>query len=399
MIGKKEILDVAREFGLEPNVVEKDYALGWLLAGIQNDEALASAWIFKGGTCLKKCYFETYRFSEDLDFTLGEPSQLDPAFLFARFASMSDWIYENSGIVIPREKIRFEIYTNPRGAKSCQGKISYIAGKETSRYQPTIKLDLTADEVLVFSPQRRPVHHPYSDKPETGMEILCYGFAEVFAEKIRALAERLRPRDLYDVIHLYRHGERTIDRDQVVNALRRKCEFKGIHLPSMVFLSRNPLYAELVSEWKNMLSHQLPVLPPFEEFWKELPEAFEWLYGRTAPRAMAAIPASAEAIDPAWRMPAMSTRWNISVPLEKIRFAAANHLCVNLGYQGTSRIVEPYSLRRTKDGHLILYAVKHGTAETRSYRVDGIEHAEAISVPFVPRYIVELSETGPMPVF
>jgi predicted nucleotidyltransferase component of viral defense system len=26
--------------------------------------------IFKGGTCLKKCYFEDYRFSEDLDFTL-----------------------------------------------------------------------------------------------------------------------------------------------------------------------------------------------------------------------------------------------------------------------------------------------------------------------------------------
>lgn len=26
--------------------------------------------MFKGGTCLKKCYIETYRFSEDLDFTV-----------------------------------------------------------------------------------------------------------------------------------------------------------------------------------------------------------------------------------------------------------------------------------------------------------------------------------------
>jgi predicted nucleotidyltransferase component of viral defense system len=25
--------------------------------------------IFKGGTCLRKCYFPNYRFSEDLDFT------------------------------------------------------------------------------------------------------------------------------------------------------------------------------------------------------------------------------------------------------------------------------------------------------------------------------------------
>jgi hypothetical protein len=31
---------------------------------------LSNQWVFKGGTCLKKCYIETYRFSEDLDFTV-----------------------------------------------------------------------------------------------------------------------------------------------------------------------------------------------------------------------------------------------------------------------------------------------------------------------------------------
>ena len=36
-------------------------------------EALRESWLFKGGTCLKKC-FETYRFSEDLDFTLTDAS-------------------------------------------------------------------------------------------------------------------------------------------------------------------------------------------------------------------------------------------------------------------------------------------------------------------------------------
>jgi predicted nucleotidyltransferase component of viral defense system len=30
------------------------------------------SWVFKGGACLKKCYFETYRFSEDLDFSLRD---------------------------------------------------------------------------------------------------------------------------------------------------------------------------------------------------------------------------------------------------------------------------------------------------------------------------------------
>ena len=73
MIDRREILDTAGTLGLLPQVVEKDYVLGWVLAGIYRQTALAESWIFKGGTCLKKCYFETYRFSEDLDFTLTDP--------------------------------------------------------------------------------------------------------------------------------------------------------------------------------------------------------------------------------------------------------------------------------------------------------------------------------------
>jgi predicted nucleotidyltransferase component of viral defense system len=51
-----------------------------VLAGIFRDPLLADSWVFKGGTCLKKCYFETYCFSEDLDFTLREPAQLEVDF-------------------------------------------------------------------------------------------------------------------------------------------------------------------------------------------------------------------------------------------------------------------------------------------------------------------------------
>jgi predicted nucleotidyltransferase component of viral defense system len=79
MIDKREILEAASSFSLLPNVVEKDYVLGWILAGIYAHEELAESWVFKGGTCLKKCYFETYRFSEHLDFTLRSEEQLGVA--------------------------------------------------------------------------------------------------------------------------------------------------------------------------------------------------------------------------------------------------------------------------------------------------------------------------------
>jgi hypothetical protein len=46
MIGEREILEVASAFGLQPGVVEKDYVLGWLLAGINAHPELAEAWVF-----------------------------------------------------------------------------------------------------------------------------------------------------------------------------------------------------------------------------------------------------------------------------------------------------------------------------------------------------------------
>ena len=54
MIDKREILAIAHQTSLTPHVVEKDYVLGWMLAGIFGHEDLAESWIFKGGTCLKK---------------------------------------------------------------------------------------------------------------------------------------------------------------------------------------------------------------------------------------------------------------------------------------------------------------------------------------------------------
>ena len=110
MIDRQEVMDFAREFHLRPNVIEKDYALGWLLAGIANHQSLGSNWVFKGGTCLKKCFFETYRFSEDLDFTLTNKDHLDRDFLKAAFTEIADWIYDQCGIEIPIEKLRFDVF-------------------------------------------------------------------------------------------------------------------------------------------------------------------------------------------------------------------------------------------------------------------------------------------------
>ena len=389
MIDRLEILEFARELGLTPEIVEKDYVLGWLLGGIFNHPALQSTWLFKGGTCLKKCYFETYRFSEDLDFTLRNPEHLTQEFLDTTFPEVAGWIYERCGIEMPPDAITFEIYANPRGKLSVQGRIGYRGPLQRRGSIPRIKLDLTDDERIVLDPIWREVHHPYSDRPGDGIQAFCYRYEELFAEKIRALAERMRPRDLYDVIHLYRHDAAGCDRELVLQTLGEKCNFKGIPVPDADSLANSPERSELESEWENMLVHQLPVVPPLAHFFGELPRVFSWLVGILAREILPAIPAGADE-DASWRPPAMASSWGTVVPLETIRFAAANHLCVDLSYQGTHRLIEPYSLHRTRDGDIMLHAIRHDSGDHRSYRVDRIEGVSATRTSFMPRYSVEL---------
>ena len=123
MISKTELLSVSAATRLRPDVVEKDYMLGWLLAGIYNHPAIAKTWVFKGGTCLKKCYFETYRFSEDLDFTLTDASQIEEGFLRKTLEEVCDWVYEKTGLEISKKDIGLDIFENPRGHVVCQGKV------------------------------------------------------------------------------------------------------------------------------------------------------------------------------------------------------------------------------------------------------------------------------------
>ena len=70
MIKPGEIQKKANQVGVRDQQIEKDYILSWILWGVANHEQLSKILIFKGGTVLKKVYFEDYRFSEDLDFTL-----------------------------------------------------------------------------------------------------------------------------------------------------------------------------------------------------------------------------------------------------------------------------------------------------------------------------------------
>ena len=241
----------------------------------------------------------------------------------------------------------------------------------------------------------RAIDHQYPDALPPPATVRCYGFEEVFAEKLRAMGQRSRPRDLYDIVNLFRRGDFLPHWELVNSVYREKCHSKGLEAYDFGSLEDSPYRVELESEWSNMLAHQLPALPPFQEFWDQLPRIFDWLTEGVQPAELLPI-AVAGSEEDGWAPPSTAWVWGQGVPFEPVRFAAANHLCVELGYQDGVRVIEPYSLRRSRDGNLLLYGIRVDNRAVRSYRVDRITSVRVTSMPFSPSYRVELTTSEPL---
>ncbi len=391
MIPAREILDLRAEWSLDPGVIEKDYVLGWLLAGIAREPALADTWVFKGGTCLRKCFYETYRFSEDLDFTVRAGGPESPGDLVTIFGGIGRWLADEVGIELVVDERSFRRRKNRRGNPTTQGRLAY-RGPNPPPQLPKVKIDITSDEVLVHSPDLREIGHQYSDTPLPVEGVACYTLEELFAEKLRALSERCRPRDLYDVVHMHRHPDLAGAAPAVAAALTQKCAHAGIAVPDADSIHSSPFREEIETEWENMLGHQLPrPLPPFAGFWGALDDVFSWLAGGSAAAALTRV--ERDDLDPVWRAPRAITSWRLGFPLELIRYAGANRLKVDIDYRAAdgrwgARRVEPYSLRRTKDGNLLLFVV-NDRGQIRGYRVDRIAGARPTEETFRPRFFIE----------
>jgi predicted nucleotidyltransferase component of viral defense system len=389
MIGVEEIKTLATEWGVAESIVEKNYVIGWLLWGISQDPDLNHKWVFKGGTCIKKCYLETYRFSEDLDFTVLPAGPSRPDELGPILNRIMEHVHAEAGINFSSRPIylkqgKYPFYT--------EGRI-YYQGPRNTRNPESVVFDILSSEKLIKPPVRRSIGHSFSDDRPKQAKVLSYSLEEIFAEKIRAIGERCLSRDLYDIVFLFRENYFNQQSKLIKSILIEKCKTKGVPVPTFESIQKSPRFEELKGEWTNMLAHQLPSLPPFESFWNDLPKLFEWLEGKYLPEELASAPLEkGEKI--IWRPTPELWESGRGTPIESIRFAAINYLQIELGYNGTKRLIEPYSLRQNQEGDLLLSAIRVVDRQSRSYRIDRIESVSITKKPFVPVYKIEFPELG-----
>lgn len=262
MLLQSEILQCAVKEEVPPDTVDKDWVLGHFLAVLFQQNWAREKLVFKGGTCLKKCYFPNYRFSEDLDFTL-----IDADFVITGklLQSVCKTISDRYGILFSKVKLESIRWENTQvGYKThirfwgANHKKSQMP-PDSLRWQTSIKIEIVFYEEVVHHPVKLPLYSEYSDKNSfEGICIPCYTISEILAEKFRALLQRSypAPRDYYDLWYIFNHYA-SLNREEVVSTFKKKIQCKQIPFSNQEdFFEENRL-KKMKKEWNNSLKSHI----------------------------------------------------------------------------------------------------------------------------------------------
>jgi predicted nucleotidyltransferase component of viral defense system len=221
--------EVARVLNIKRrDLVEKDLILHQMLTDLSQDNFFSDSFLFKGGTCLIKCYFGYVRFSEDIDFTWKDQAA------FNRLSGKK--IRSESSKIIDKAGDVFEAIANKRGLdfkcvksnpgyvelggsdKTCTFKIWYES--EVLKQRTFVKVQLNFVERLYFAPKKGQLSGLLTGKHweldslfsketaeyEKKITFAVYDIREILCEKVRALLTRqgTKARDFVDVYLIWK---------------------------------------------------------------------------------------------------------------------------------------------------------------------------------------------------
>lgn len=166
--------------------IEQDLVLSRLIVDIANHELLGRELAFRGGTCLHKLHLPTaLRYSDDLDYVRTTDG---PA------GEIIDALRDVTGIVGLEERSR----------KIKHGKATYVchAQAETNGSKIRIKVETNIEETEAFLPREQLPYEVVSPWFEGTSHVRTFALDELIATKLRALYQRRKGRDLFDIWHV-----------------------------------------------------------------------------------------------------------------------------------------------------------------------------------------------------
>jgi predicted nucleotidyltransferase component of viral defense system len=224
-------------------IIYKDYVITAILEKI-SEKSYSDKLIFKGGTCLKKIYFEETRFSVDIDFTCLEDG-------------ISDKLITDLKTELEYKTIRSvtfdKIKENGRWENSVSYKVKY---KDLNEHPNSVKIDISHREVPILEPEIRNILNPdYDQIPDFKLKV--FPLKEILAEKFRAVFTRNVARDVFDVWFLLRKG---VEID--LRLVEKKMEiYDDIEFKKDDFINR---IEEKRDDWERDLRMLVPESPGFD---------------------------------------------------------------------------------------------------------------------------------------
>jgi len=248
-----------RQSGVRQTIIEKDYALSYLMAAVDATEGLGSCMVLKGGTALKKLYFPDYRFSEDLDYSTRVPGRIEQidSLMSSAIQTMEAQLNERGPFIVQLQTMELN-RPHPRD------QVAYVIRVQfPDQRQPLcrLKMEITIDEPVIRSTETRQIQHTFPE--EFSVSVPVYSLMEITAEKLRALLQsrakvRVRGwgasrvcRDYYDLWHLLPCPG--VSSPELISLLDQKCIVRDVHYRSPQDFLAEELLTVARAEWSQQL--------------------------------------------------------------------------------------------------------------------------------------------------
>lgn len=208
-----KILDRAvAQKGFLQSLLEKDYYITLILARINE---LSENLVFKGGTCMSKIYYNYYRLSEDLDFSMNMPYSVITRSVRRKTIQP---LKDNIGKFAEQFGMKIDGMENPGRNESKQYIYYFIYQSVLRPVKARIKFEVGLRYNTLCEAVKHKINHiflhPFTGEPLfNGGKVNCLSLKELIAEKLRAAATRIviAPRDFYDIDFVIKSGFKLAD--------------------------------------------------------------------------------------------------------------------------------------------------------------------------------------------
>ncbi len=218
--------------------VEQDLVISRVLVHLYNEPYIKDALVFRGGTALNKLFLKPpARYSEDIDFVQKRSEPIGKTIDSIK-TLLKPWLGD------PKWKI------TERGAK-------LIYKYESVNNVPAkLKIEINTTEHFQVLPLRAEKFDVQSDWFIGSADIITYEIDELMATKLRALYQRRKGRDLFDVWYVTKQA--LIDLNSVFEIYSKYCANDSTHIRREDFLN-NLILKKNHPDFQSDMSALLPI--------------------------------------------------------------------------------------------------------------------------------------------